>query len=366
MSDYITGLRADLVEAAARHQHRGSLARRALPVLPRAWSRPALAAVAVTAACVAAVVIAVSAIGPSVPRPTRRHVAVSAKIADSVFDAVLSGGALWVTDFNEGVVRVDPASGRVLDRIALAKSATTIGAGQRRLWALIDGTTGASMAQIDPRSGRVIARHGVAQASPFGVFTVDAGGLWLPASPPAIAMMRVPAPGRAPTALLRLGTDEYVVGAVATPGTLWVVTDHGMLVEADNLSGRIVESLPHAVTGSHGNGANEFPVNGLAADADGVWAVDQDRAVVVRFSSGHIVQRIRTGGYPEAIALARGSLWVAVADTARRRYRVVRFDPSSGRSTGSADVGYHVPKALVPSSHGLWVVASDGTALLVR
>lgn len=366
MSDYITGLRADLVEAAARHQRRGSLARRALPVFPRAWSRPALAAVAVTAACVAAAVIAVSAIGPPAPRPTRPHVVLSAKVAAVASDAVLSGGALWVTDFNEGVVHVDPASGRVLDRIPLPKSPTTIGAGQGRLWVFIDGTTGAFMAQIDPRSGSVIARHGVDQASPFGVFTVDAGGLWLSASPATIAMERVPAPGRAPTALLRLGRDEYAVGAVATPGTLWVVTNHGMLVEADNLSGRIVESLPRAVTGSHGNGGDEFPANGLAADADGVWAVDQDRAVVVRFSAGHIVQRIRTGGYPGAIALARGSLWVAVADTARQRYRVVRFDASSGRSTGSADVGYHVPKALVPSAHGLWIVASDGTALLIR
>ena len=45
---------------------------------------------------------------------------------------------------------------------------------------------------------------------------------------------------------------------------------------------------------------------------------------------------------------------------------VVRFDVASGRRTGSVDVSYHVPKALVPTARGLWVVASDGTATLIR
>src|SRR4051812_16297530 len=157
--------------------------------------------------------------------------------------------------------------------------------------------------------------------------------MWLMADPASVAMERVPAPGRAPTAHLRLGLSAYTVGAVASPSTLWTVTNHGTLVEADNVTGRAVHSLPRAVTGDHGNGGDEFPENGLVADASVVWAVDQDRQVVVRFSGGRIVRRIRAGGHPGPIAYTAGALWVSAADPLERRYKIVRFDPASGRRT---------------------------------
>jgi outer membrane protein assembly factor BamB len=364
MSDYITGLRADLVDAAARHQRRGALARKTIAVRPRAWSRPALAAALATAACLAVVLVAVRAIGPPAPQPTRPHVLKTTKVAGVVYDAVLAGGALWVTDFSGSLVRVDPTTGQVLGKTPLGGSPRTIASGQGSVWAIVDGRQAELMVQVDPRSGRVIDRHAVAPNS-FDVFTVDGGGMWVMAEAASVAMERVPAPGRAPIAELRVGLD-YTVGAVGAPSTLWVVTNRGTLVEADNLTGRVIHSLPSAVTGDHGNRGDEFPENGLAVDADGVWAVDQDREVVVRFSGGRVVQRIRAGGYPGPIAFTRNALWVSVTDPLKRRYRIVRFDPSSGRATGSVNVGYHVPKALVPSPHGLWVVASDGTALLVR
>lgn len=365
MSDYITGLRADLVEAAARHQARRALSRRTVPLRPRAWSRPALAAVVATAACLVAVLVAVRAIGPPAPQPTRPHVLLTAKVADIASDAGISGGALWVTDFDGELVRVDPATGRVLGRTPLGGAPRTIGFGQGSVWAIVEVGQVTSMVRVDPRSGRVVDRHPVAENS-LSAFTVDEGGLWVPAAAASVAMERVPSPGRAPVAELRVGRDEYTLGVVATPSTLWAVTNHGTLVEADNVTGRVVHSLARAVTGAHGNGGDEFPENGLAADAHGVWAVDQDREVLVRFSGGQIVQRIRAGGHPGPVALAHGSLWLSVTDPLKRRYRIVRFDPSSGRVTGSVRVGYHVPEALVPSPRGLWVVASDGTALLVR
>jgi hypothetical protein len=363
MSDYIESLRTDLVEAAARHQRRGAVARTVVPLRPRAWSRPALSAVAVTAACLAAVLVAVSAIGPPAPRPTHPRIVVSAKVAGIASDAMLSGGDLWVTDFNGGLVRVDPATGRVLARTPLGGAARTIGAGMGRLWVIADAKRRPVVVQIDPRTARVLDRHEV-HPSALSIFTVDAGGLWLPGR--TGPMERVSAPGRAPTAHLRLGFDGYTVGVLATPTTLWVVANDGTLLQADVVSGRVVQSLRRAVAGTHGNGGDDLPENGLAADASGVWAVDQDREEVVRFSGGRIVQRIRAGGHPGPVALSHGSLWLSVTDPQRRRYRVVRFDASSGRVTGSVGVGFHVPKALVPSSHGLWVVGSDGTALLVR
>jgi hypothetical protein len=366
MSDYITDLRADLVEAAARHQSRGALARTTTVVRPRAWSRPALAAAVVTAACLAAVLVGVRAIGPPAPKPAQPRIVLTTKVAAVATDAVARGGDLWVTDFNEGLVRVDAASGRVAARVPLGGTTQTIAVGPDRLWAMTSKRVGdgAVLVQVEPRSGRVLTRDPV-EPSAVSAFAVDAGGLWLPSLDAALVMVKVPAPGRAPTAFLRLH-EAYAVGVLATPPTLWVVTNDGTLLEVDSASGQIVHSLPRAVSGAHGNGGNEFPENGLAGDANGVWAVDQDRGIVVRFAGGHIVRRIRTGGYPGPIAYTAGALWVSVADPLKRRFKIVRFDRASGRPTASVDVSFHVPKALVPTSHGLWVVASDGTATLIR
>jgi len=35
------------------------------------------------------------------------------------------------------------------------------------------------------------------------------------------------------------------------------------------------------------------------------------------------------------------------------------------RSIATVDLGHHEPKAVVPTADGVWVVASDGTALRV-
>jgi hypothetical protein len=366
MSDYIAGLRTDLVDAAARHQRRGALARTTIAVRPRAWSRPALAAAVMTAACLAAVLVAVWAIGPPAPKPATPHIVLTTDVASVANDAVVSGGDLWVSDLNAGLVRVDPATGQVKAAVPLGGASRTLAASPDGLWAIADHKVGSSfVVHIDPRTGRVVSRHAVAW-SKWSVLAADAAGLWLPSDDPGATMERVRAPDRAPTAFLRRkNADEVAV--LATPTTLWAVTDQGTLVEADNVTGRVIHTFPRAVTRNHGNGASGFPDHGLAADARGVWVIDQDREVVARYVGGRIVQRIRTGGYTgEAVALSHGSLWVSVTDPLKRRYKVVRFDSASGRRTGSVDVSFHVPKALVPTPQGLWVVASDGTATLIR
>ena len=47
------------------------------------------------------------------------------------------------------------------------------------------------------------------------------------------------------------------------------------------------------------------------------------------------------------------------------RYRLMRIDEDTGAVTASLGLGPDRPKALVPTSGGLWVVGSAGTAQLV-
>ena len=290
------------------------------------------------------------AIGPPAPKPATPHVVLTTDVASVANDAVVSGGDLWVIDLNAGLVRVEPATGRVKARVPLGGASRTIAAGPNGLWVIADDKGRSFIVHIDPRTGRVLSRHAVAPSA-WSVFTADAGGLWLPSGDPGAAMERVPAPGRAPTAFLRLN-DTYEVGVLATPTTLWAVANDGTLVQADNVTGRIVQSLPRAVTGSHGNGANDFPENGLAGDADGVWAVDQDREIVVRFTAGRIVQRSAPAAIRGRSRHRRGALWVSVADTARRRYKIVRFDLRPAGARAASTSATTCPRRSCPAPRG--------------
>ena len=44
---------------------------------------------------------------------------------------------------------------------------------------------------------------------------------------------------------------------------------------------------------------------------------------------------------------------------------VDRIDPRTGKVTATVQLGTHYPRALVPVRGGLWVIAGDGTAVLI-
>ena len=64
------------------------------------------------------------------------------------------------------------------------------------------------------------------------------------------------------------------------------------------------------------------------------------------------------------LAATPGGLWVVASDDPAGS-RLVRYDPRTGKLTGTVDLGSHSPRALVPGPGGLWVVAGDGTVVLV-
>jgi hypothetical protein len=59
-------------------------------------------------------------------------------------------------------------------------------------------------------------------------------------------------------------------------------------------------------------------------------------------------------------------LWVATGTQFPARWAIARLDRVTGEPTATLDLGMHRPRTLVPTPRGLWVVATDGTALLVR
>jgi hypothetical protein len=373
MSDYIAGLRTDLVEAAGRHQRRGTLARRAIPVLPRAWSRPALAAAAAVAVCVAAIVVAVSTIGPPEPKPATPHRVLSVRLGTGSFDAAYTDGSLWVAGTNGEVVRV--TDGRVRGRVKLGQQVKTIAAGAGSVWAstlngnanAADGTVRASLVQLDARSG-AIRRTTRLTVTDVGAVVTGAGGVWFIPDDyyGADVLERLdPVTGRRVAEIRsRSHFAHWVLAAGAR--RLWGVAVDGTVTEIDPTSERMVAAVPKV----RQNGVEEQTpsLSSLAADGDGVWVAGGARGDVALVQAGRVARRIPVGGGDvTAVARTRDALWVATGSGAPvPRYRLIRIDPDSGRQTGTVQLGPEQPTALAAAGRDLWAVTLGGSAILIR
>ena len=359
MSDYITGLRGDLVDAADRHRRRSRLgtARRRLVVLPRFW-RPALAGAAIAASVLAALVVA-STLSPSrhVARP---KIAAVVQIGGQPQDAVLAGGSLWVSDYSGHVTKLDPGSGRVTARIDVDGNPEGIAAGAGGVWAASpdayrDGR-GSLLSRIDPRTGDVerIRARGYVMGLALG-----AGGVWLLDwhNP---RLQRIDPASHERTATVEL-PREVVTVAAGGDKTLWGLGPEGTVSSIDGNS-LAVQRAPR-VAGTSG----EAFANALAADAEGAWVANPEADVVLRIESGQVVSRIPVGPDPGPVAVGDDAVWVAYGDRTALpdNYRLARIDPETDTVAATVDLGRHQPKAILPVGDDVWVIAGDGTALLV-
>ena len=135
MSDYVTELRRDLVEAAERQAHRGHAGRLWRPLHPRAWSPTALAGAAAVAVAVVAVVVTLTTLAPP-PKPSNAKIVATVHLGGQPGDAVLAGGSLWIADYEGRVLRLDAATRRVRARIPVGGTPVTIAAGGAVVWVM--------------------------------------------------------------------------------------------------------------------------------------------------------------------------------------------------------------------------------------
>jgi hypothetical protein len=373
MSDYISGLRSDLVEAAARHQRRGSLSRTALPVLPRAWSRPALAAALATAACVAAIAVAVSTVGAPTPAPTEPHRVTVVRLGLEGFDAAYAAGWLWVAGANGEVVQVDAEHHRVVNRVKAGQLAESIAADRESVWVTVtapgmfssaDALSNSSLVRIGARTGS-IERRIPFHVEGMGPVALGAGGVWLVPNGAQAAeqLLRLdPATGRRLAAV----RSDFRKSLAADDQALWALRERdGAVAQIDPARNRIVSVVPGVWEAHNESGSLS---SALAPDGDGVWVAGGSRGDVAFVQAGRVVRRIRVGeGIVDAVARTRDALWASLQQRGLdSRSRVVRIDPETGRPTGTVDLGHRQPTALAPAGRGLWIVTLDGTATLIR
>jgi hypothetical protein len=349
VSDFVTELRAEVVDAHAAHRRRRR-AGRAIRTL-RVGARPALAA----AAALLVAVLALRAVAPPPPIGVPRVLDVI-RVGGTPIDAVGAGGSVWVADSaGRRVLQLDVEGRQVAKRARVGGQpvAVTAGPGGGGLWVRTAVDDGGAVGRV---GGAAAARVGFGTTLAAGPTTVWAADVEL--GPEGIH--RIEAGTARDTGLV----DIPGVYALATGGrALWAVTGNGTVLRLDGVTGRIRARWP-AVAISAGSAP---PV--LAADSGGAWVLRTAQGAdsqAIRLEGDRVARRLRIDpSVLPVMAQAADGLWVAAADSSRSRSSVVRLDPESGEVTARVDLGSRNVTALVAVRDELWVVAGDGTVTVV-
>jgi virginiamycin B lyase len=231
-----------------------------------------------------------------------------------------SPGALWVTSVAPGdlgapgkdaVTRIDPATGRTVATVTVRRAPLDLAATPGAVWVTNAGGGGDSVVRIDPQTNRLAGRPVRTGASPQSL-AAGGGSLWV-ANHDARTVTRIdPASGKV-VATIRVPSEPHRVAYGA--GAAWVGNWHDDSVSRiDPKTNRVVGSpIP---IGSHHAG-------NLVVGAGGVWVTSDYRVdgatedvVIVRIDpqANRAVETVAVGGHPIDVAAAAGAIWVSVAD----------------------------------------------------
>lgn len=354
MSDFIDGLRGDLVDAADLHRRR-SRARRTWQRFP-ALGRPALAAATAVAGALAVIVVASMLAQPHVASP---EITARLQIGGQPQDAVFADGALWVTDFTGRLIRVDPTGRKVTGRFDIDGNPHAIAAGPGGIWAIspgLDGEADASLlSRIDGTSGQIVQRIRV--SGYVDGLAVGAGGVW------TIDRQRRQLDRIDPASGGQTASVPFARGGAlaATRDTLWAIAENGALVAVDAAT-LAADRLTGAVAFGHGPGENT-----LTAGAEGAWVVGRGDGTVLRIDGGRVVSRVPVPQARGPIALGDGIVWVVSGEMneGQGAYRLTSIDRDTDAVIGTLEIGFSQPKALVATGRDVWVITADGSAMQI-
>ena len=347
MSDFLAGLRAELLDAHAAHHRRGRVRRVARALVAR--PAPALAA----ATCAAAVVAALLALPLSRP-PDRASVRVLdvIRVGADPTDAVAAGGSVWVTT-RSGFVRVDARTRRVEDRQSLGGLPVTVAAGPAGVWARTAAGEGGTVARL---GGGPVIEVGNGNALAVGATTVWAPDVELPPE----GLRRIDAAtGRDEGLVDRLG-----IYALAVAGDdLWAVANNGSVLRLDAETGRVRARWPGiAISAGTADPA-------LVADERGAWVLRTGQGAdsqAIRLEGDRVVRRVPVDGTVQPVLAATpDGLWIATDDPLRGRSALVRLEPRTGRVTAHVGLDRRSVTDLVAVGDDVWAVARDGTIVVV-
>jgi len=147
------------------------------------------------------------------------------------------------------------------------------------------------------------------------------------------------------------GLKDACGGLISAFGSLWSADcGAGTLVRFDSKTLQVVATLPI--------GASSMAFRGLAATADSVWMLTDDRVTLSRVDpdTNRVVAELRLPPKCSSLAAAEGSLWV----TCTAENKVLRINPLTNLVTKTIEVSSG-PRALAFGEAAVWVLCeTDG------
>jgi DNA-binding beta-propeller fold protein YncE len=346
VSDLVTELRREVVTAHARHRV-GAVRTR------RRRRRPILAGAVALAVLLVAVVWTLRSLPPP-QQSTEPRVVTLLRVGGDPADGVFAAGSLRVADYRvHQVVRIDPARRRVTARIPVGKAPESLATDDRSVWVNSTSSEGGStLWRIDGGTGDVVGHVDTS----YGIgLAVTPGRLWLARRDDQHSVdVFSTADGRR---IARI-PFEGIAGIASAGDSVWVARSGGTVTRIGEGTGRIEHSWPQLGSSAFGWGSGS-----IAADRSGAWIVDSGRGRLLRLEGNEVVRTLAIGHTKPILARSNG-LWVVTRDDPRAS-AIERIDPRNGKVTATVSLGKHYPRALVPVPGGLWVIAGDGTALLI-
>lgn len=290
---------------------------------------------------------------------------VSATVADARLAATIAvppgggafavgEGAVWsMSDPTSTLLRIDPARNAVVARIHIAPGEQAV-AGEGAVW--LTHPRQNTVSRIDPETNTVSATIPVPD-QPSGV-AVSPGAIWV-ADSGGPSLTRIdPATNRV-VATIRVGPNRECcgerMGVIAGRDAVWVANQPGRrLVRVDPLTNKVVDSIKLG---------HFMPCGFFVADRRSIWSagavcspavaqIDLDaRKVKAKLVEPHAV----------GVALAFGSLWVAVFETAD----IDRIDPRTRQVVARTHVGGW-PVRLGVGFGSVWVNDDKGRVLRIQ
>jgi DNA-binding beta-propeller fold protein YncE len=236
--------------------------------------------------------------------------------------ATVAEGRLWVVhygDKDESVVTaVDPSTGRVVATVPLGGSVLDpygkpgdLAIGPGAVWVALQGDD--QVRRIDPATGKLLDRYALKEPT---ALAVDGQTAWV-----ATADGRLHRIDTATGAVTAPATTELVYRILVGQGGMWLMTADGKVLRADRRTGKVVAQVPGA-----------FQAADLAVGAEGLWMYDQHQGAVLRIdpATNRVARTIPVISQPlvelssRVLALGDGAVWVL--DKAGEA--LVRVDPN--------------------------------------
>lgn len=265
----------------------------------------------------------------------------STQIGSPTYGLAASGGGVWVGGLGSGdVIEVDPASGKVLERVTVGARIFNLAAAPGAVWAVDNALSTA--VRVDTRTGKVTARVPVG----FQPYDIEwgFGSAWV-ANAGDGTVWRI-TKGKV-VEKIRVGAEPN--GLTAYRGVLWV---------SDHTLGKVVRIDPRTnkVTGTVKLPGADW-ITGLG---DSIY-VSQETNRVSRVSvrTLKVLGAAKVARNPLGSAIVGDELWVPCIDA----NQIVVVDPSTMRVVAHKPVPGG-PIVVLSAFGRTWVSQSAGTKLL--